>query len=752
MGLFVTVWERPGSATPGQKIAEPPTQTFSLQDGVGVPGRGNMTVPESYDRFDDILLPQAGILGSTVWSMVRVFDDTTNPPTWVFDWLPKTMLPVTSKTDFDVTVAGSGIKSIFDFGCVEAWDWDGSANFSPTFPDWIYGGRNVLSNHSFEDATFTPRTYLLVIDATGGTFTLSDGTDTTSAIPWNVGAQSLEAAIESGITAIDDISASALDGQPIAYSLRITAGGGTFTLTGPSDTTGNLAFNISAGALETAIEGLTGITDVDVTAVTIDGEPGFDITLVNPATVSLSIDTTNLTDGSASLTVSSTGTGFELQFVTPPLGITLVVDDSGLTGDASLILTQEGNANVNPWTKSQGVSTGTPREFGVYDVFEQSDNQAQDGTYSVLIDPGLISSRIDAFAGTQQVINVETGGLYQAGVWVYATAAGQTYRLVIRGIDEDIMLRADGSQARVDVSPPANTWTFVGISDVQPEDSQIIFRFANTQLSGNPAPFYVDNATFEEGLPPATWGKILLDQYNDMTVDHVADGRLVWEDEANPGTSYLTPDFDADVDSNGDPWDEDDIRLKLYMRMSMTQVQAQKPDYEMRVVPDSVEDGTYLWQVYNPGGMETDYTAAVTPAIQGGSQDTRRSLQRFLPAGSTFIVEGLGRITSRITGSDLTNALGRIESARIDREAPSIEATQTAATGDMINALIRGVQYVYTLTDPIEPPGVAYVLGDLLNIHDPPMVDDSARLADFEVAVSPERTDYELTFVPREFA
>src|SRR5690606_8722971 len=123
MGLFVTVWERPGSATPGQKIAEPPTQHFSLHDGVGVVGDGTLTIPESYDRFDTILLPNQTAPANTVSSMVRVFDDSTTPPTWVFDWLPKTMLPVTTKRDFDVSVSGRGIKSIFDYGVVEAFDW-----------------------------------------------------------------------------------------------------------------------------------------------------------------------------------------------------------------------------------------------------------------------------------------------------------------------------------------------------------------------------------------------------------------------------------------------------------------------------------------------------------------------------------------------------------------------------------------------------------------------------------------------------
>lgn len=750
MGLFLTIWERPGSATPGQKIADAPTQVFSIHDGVGVTGNGNMTIPDSYPHFDDILNPDMVTPANTVSSMVRVFDDSYDPPRWVFDWLPKSMLPVTSKSDFDVSVNGLGIKSIFDYGIVEAFDWDGSADWVPTFPDWIYGGRNLIFNEGFEEASFQPRIYLLVIDATAGTFTLSDGTDTTSGIPFDVGTRTLEGIIEADLGEIDDLSVTPEPGNPLQYELRVTADGGTFTLSGPSDTTGNLAFNIAAGSLESAIEGLTGITNVNVTAATLDGEPGYIIDLITPATVDLSIDTSNLTGGSATLNASRTADGFQLELVTPPVGVSLTVDDSGLTGDASLMLLEEGNDNPSGWTESQGVSTGVPRLFGVYDAFERSDAQAHSGTYSLLIDPGAINSRIDAFAGAQQVLRVQPNGLYQAGIWVYPTAAGQTYRLVVRGVDEDIMLRADGSEARTDVTPPPNVWTFVGISDVVPEDSTVIFRFANTNLSGNPATFFIDDAFFDEGMPADTWGKILLDQYADMTVDHVADGRLVWEDEANPGTSYLIPDFTDTVDSNGQPWAESEIQIKLYMRMSMTQVMQQKPDYEMRLVPLSLEDGTYTWQVFNPDTMGTDYTLAPSPAIQGGAEDTRRSLQRFLPSGSVFMVEGLGRVTYRTVNSDLDSALGRIETARIDREAPTQQAVQTAALSDSAEALIQGVQYQYTLTDPIEIPGSAYVLGDWLNIHDPPLVDTTARFADYEITVTPTRSDYTVTFIPVE--
>jgi hypothetical protein len=542
---------------------------------------------------------------------------------------------------------------------------------------------------------------------------------------------------------------SPLGDTPIGYQLLITATGGTFTLTGPSDTTGNLAAGISAGSLETAIEGLTGITDVSVSAVTVDGDSGFQIDLVTPATVSLSVDTTNLTDGSAVLTVSNTGDGFAIEFVNPATGITLTVGTGSLTGSASLILVQEGNLNPAGWTKSQEVSRGTPREFGLYQIFEISTEQAHTGSYSLKIDPGGVASRIDAFAGTQQIVNVEPGGLYQASVWVYPLASGQTYRLVLRGLDEDLI-------AYTNVSPPANTWTEVTISDVViPDgDSQIIFRFANTQLSGNPSVFHVDDGALNPGQAAATLGAIVGDLYAQYT-DTGLHSTIYWDDGTNPGTPYLTLDFSDTLDSGGNAWDQE-LSTRIYMRQTLLQVlenAGRTWNYEFRVVPDDVENQTYLLQIYNPGGMETDYTSSITPAIQGGQADTDRAIQRFLPP-TEFMVEGTNRVVARARNAALQGALGKVGSARLDRQLPTEDAVGSAVAEDAADAVAAGLTYPYTITLPTSgPTGAdvpldAYVLGDALTIHDPPEVDDGGRLWDVTAVFSADKAEWNVKFLP----
>jgi hypothetical protein len=86
------------------------------------------------------------------------------------------------------------------------------------------------------------------------------------------------------------------------------------------------------------------------------------------------------------------------------------------------------------------------------------------------------------------------------------------------------------------------------------------------------------------------------------------------------------------------------------------------------------------------------------------------------------LVEGEGRVTSRYTDTTLETALGRIESGRLDRELPSVEATTEAAYADANDFLVDGLAYQYDLVEPQDIPLVAYIIGDLLTIHDPPEV------------------------------
>jgi hypothetical protein len=170
--------------------------------------------------------------------------------------------------------------------------------------------------------------------------------------------------------------------------------------------------------------------------------------------------------------------------------------------------------------------------------------------------------------------------------------------------------------------------------------------------------------------------------------------------------------------------------------------------YEWRIVPDDVEAGTWLWQVYNPGTMKVDYSGAASPAIQGGSSDTRRRLAKFLPATS-HMVEGLSRVTARRTDSALESALGRIEGSRIDKELPAVSSVIAAVFEEATDALVGSLSLFYTLVDPADEPLSSYVVGDAINVIDPPDVPIvESRVLDVQASITPARSEWEVELSP----
>lgn len=644
--LRAEVWTRPGDANYGLVIAEPPIQGHSYHDAMNEVGDGSMRIPNTYSRFDEILKPDEATPANSVKSTVRIFDGAT----WVGDWFPESLLPTTDKFDLNVDISGPSIKDALAWARVEAYDWDGSDDWVPQFPDWVYGGPNALQNPGIENNTLDPEIYELWNDRSGGTFTIDAG------------------------------------GTP----------------------SGSLAENISDGALETALQALTEITDVLVTGSGTESDP------------------------------------WVIEFVTPGFGITLNVTDTGLV--STLSQTNEGSLVPSPWTKSQQVSFGTPKIFGTY---ASGGFRVSAGAEPVL--SGSYSLRVNGltqYAGLQQVVNVTPGGTYQALVPVYTSDGADLFRLVVRDINGGLIQTTASSVTGIVGGWDESTFALVDL--VIPDGiNQVIFRFAYVG-TGNPSPFYVDDLQLTEGLAPTTIGQIMSDLYDDATSNH-SSVRIMWDDDANPGTPWLSLDFTASVDSAGVAWVDSEISVKLWMRMTYLQVMEQfsrSYGYEWRIVPNSVSAGTYKLQIYNPGGMATDYSSSAAPAIQGGSSDVRRDVRRFIPRGTNFMVEGIGRITAREDSTGLESAIGRIEASRIDRELPSQASVADGAFQDAEDALSNANAYVYELVDPQDTPMVDYVVGDILLIHDPPDVDDVARLIDIEIVDTPQATAYETHFFP----
>lgn len=98
------------------------------------------------------------------------------------------------------------------------------------------------------------------------------------------------------------------------WSLRVSATAGQFKLTvtgqtgGASDTTADLAYNISAADLETALAGLTTVPDLTATNLVVTGGPG-DETGSTPYEIAVLLDQEFIFTPVAGTTPLSGGTG-----------------------------------------------------------------------------------------------------------------------------------------------------------------------------------------------------------------------------------------------------------------------------------------------------------------------------------------------------------------------------------------------------------------------------------------------------------
>ncbi len=708
MSIWAEIWTRPGDASFGRVIDYLPSTQLGLHDGLVLVGDGNAAVADTFDRFDEILRIDPTTPGSSVSSLVRYFSDS-DPTTPIFEWLPQLVVPRSEKEDRTVEIVGKGIKQILGYARTEPLDWDGTDDFVSRDPDWIYGGEDRIRNGGLEDAP-------LGISNQG----FEDGTRE----PWWPGA------VE-GVSANASVQTVTVDTG--TYALAVTpllAEGGTsttFTTFGAKEYTVTARFRGAAGVdYQIGCSGPDNMVAASPAAIVEHSTggtygPGHQYEAQDTFTASGAWETITLT--------FTTAPGQTISQLSIREG-EAILDGSVFYVD---VVTVAGfGIGVDPWQPTDGLIQNASAEF------EASSAQAKTGTYSLKI------TAPDGNGGFHTLNGIKPGVTYTAGVSVGFASASSTWALEVRDVQGTLLGQASATIGTGAFSDLAVTFT---VPDFVPgsrgEITVAVINYGGTIRTG-----YADDLFFYQGMQPATVGEILGDLYADATTDHSA-VRVVWEDDANPGTAYLTLDFSDTLDSAGVAWIED-IRLRIWMRMSFLEVVEQLErswGYEFRVVPNNVEAGTWLLQAYNPGTMKTDYTASASPAIQGGSSDTRRLIRRFLPA-TDYMVEGEERITSRDRDADLVSALGRIESSRLDRELPQQEAIIAAAFEDKVDAIPNSASYDYTLVNPQDEPLTDYVIGDLLTIHDPPDVEDEARLVEIVGSFTPNLEEWEVSFAP----
>lgn len=726
MSIWLELWKRPGHATFGRLQNDVPARSGGFTDTLNGIGSGSATVPSSWPYFDEVLLTDPDTAANSTVGLFRWYS-SESPTTPIFEWEPTSLLPAGAKNEHTVDVSGNGMKGVLSKARLEPWDWDGTDVFAPNVPDWVYGGNQILQNGGFE-TTPLPN---------GG---FEDGTNDY----WETTQDDGVLNASTGMVAVNN-PAGAESGD--WYGLVNPTGnmsGAQRTISGL--TVGNI-YQITGFLMDPTASGdrfRAGVTDV-AKATHLNAYREDDYWWAELDNVPMGTGASDGTWQSFTLMFLASSTTAKLVIVYSEVGAgpDFRIDTWNIEGDG---------VGLYPWE---------PRYPDRTNFFGYETSIVHSGVSSVQVQ-GNDLRYVSPFGvsgygriGIQQAKVLKVGQPYKASVWVRQDS-GSTQRFdlaIIRQSPKGVEGSPGSSfMAAEIVDIPSGVWTQITLPFVA--DVQEVFFYVSWMYTGafddnlHPSPtYYVDDAQLFEGLVPTTVGDILLQLYRDATSDHPP--RVVWDDDANPGTPYLTPDFTELVDSAGQPWDNSELEIRLTMRMSYSQIMAEFANsygYEYRIIPDDPEAGTWLWQVFNPGTLGTDRTGLPGPAIQGGSTDTQRSLRRFSPS-TDLMVEGVGRITSRARNATLITALGRNENSKLDREAAGEDGASAAASEGIAAALISGASYSYTLVEPDVEPLSGYELGDLLNIIDPPELDETAaRFVGLTVSTSPDGTEWEVQF------
>lgn len=583
MRYRIAAWTLPGSS-PFEQIdhAIPVTGAY-FNDSIDGRGRGWIEVDASYD-WQALIHTDSATPANNRGSLIRFYkdgDDNTAAPVFEFK---------AARYTRDLTEDGTTIIHIsdnswqvagLDEAVVRWWDWETGAT-KTQFPDHVYGGQDLVANPTFLDTT-TNEVQTIWNDATGGTWRLT-----------------------------------------VVNSLG-------------TDTTTNMAFDISAGDLETEIRSLTNISDVAVGGAGTETDP------------------------------------WEIEFVDPGgedyAPVTTI--DGGLTGDTigSTVTThtEGGAADPTPWTKSQNPQTGisSPGSHGTYasDGFRLVD--AGDPAWTFNGGAALRINGLTQFAGAQQIIQVTPGSLAQASIDIGTTDAAARFRFVIRDINEQLIA---SSQPFGGVAGGLNAYAQVTIDNIAiPDDlplGLIVLRIGVVS-TGNPAPFYLRQTPgipiYQEGLGVATLGRISNDLIADQQVDHQT---------AIDGLPWLAEGAYTDaLDSNGDPWIRSENLTVPRGRSYGTHVYAgQFADlgYEYELVPNPATDKWDL-ELYNAGGRGVDGTAAGDTAFVWGMGISGGRAAGRAPTGTDVLAEGAEGVIAETGDATQRGIYGRVETFLYDQ-------------------------------------------------------------------------------------
>ena len=255
--------------------------------------------------------------------------------------------------------------------------------------------------------------------ATGGTFTLSDGVDTTLAINYDASASTIATRLQTDIVSINTVTVSGIgiisdpwviefvdpgatnvptliagDGLLTGGTSTVTvlsngSNGGTFTLSDGTDTTLAIAFNASAATIKTRLEtDITSIVTVTVTGTGTENDPWL-IEFVNPG--SQDVDMLGVSD------TSLNGTGYISEY-RKGYGVTVI--DVDMTSTAQSFAWVSSTTDFGEQEAEEAPATGgvsVADAFATNDFAMELDTLAETNTWNVgVLDAGVYVARFFA--------------------------------------------------------------------------------------------------------------------------------------------------------------------------------------------------------------------------------------------------------------------------------------------------------------------------------------------------------------------
>lgn len=440
---------------------------------------------------------------------------------------------------------------------------------------------------------------------------------------------------------------------------------GTWDLVFGGDTTVAMPWDVDSSTMETELEDLTTITDVDVSGSGTSLDPWV-ITYIDPSgDVALLTVGTNGTNGS-----------FSLDEITPG-----------------------GSLSPRPWHQSYHPVTGV--QHGTYQTFAIDTTTVFPGdTYSLKLDADSLPFPTD-YSGAQVIENVVGGRSYNAKIPVLSEGIAQTVRLVIRDMQENFIA------ASPDVLVPADTWTWLEVPNpfvLGDNIEELIYRVGIIEnTNANPVYIAVEQAQMIPGYYAAPVGAIMLDQIQALQLE----GDLDW----------VTPTWTDTLDSDGNAWDQD-RQWKITRKQSMLQVleYAIKWGYRFSFYYDD-GSGEFRWDLFNPGAgpVVSGVSLKARESVGGGDNPIR------FPKASLFDAEGAFGEWAEYEDTTLSTAWGRIHGHLRDDRGLDQAGLLDLAT-EQVEAAKRGADAAsLTFQNPEKLPLDAYQLGDQVEFDSSPL-------------------------------